>query len=193
VAQGLERIDDVLCAEWAEVFNDISNLGITTLPNGQVSKVVGQAIQAAKTFAENGLDAAELFDVWVRNVCGTPDWDIELWMALVDAPDSVGTSVECLREDQSKCQKQDVLSSTPATSSGTRMMEGKMWFMYNSKDPKGPGRARDIRKVSSLIGALIWMSSVHSWSFAIFLCIIMGGMRSDMSPFTPHVSLSVHQ
>jgi hypothetical protein len=123
--------------------------------------VASQAIRAAKTFAENGLGAAEFFDKWVSDACGIADWDVELWVALLGAPDSVGTSVGCLREDQSKCQRQEVLSSDPVKNSGTRLLEGKLWSMDNSNDPLRSGRAKNIRRGSSLIGALIWVLSMY--------------------------------
>jgi hypothetical protein len=87
------------------------------------------AVSAAKTFAQNGLEAREFFDDWVGDVCGVPDWDSQLWVALLGAPDSVGKSVGCFRKNRGKCRRGEILSSPPVENSGTRLWEGKIYFL----------------------------------------------------------------
>jgi hypothetical protein len=115
----------MLCAEWTQAFNDISNFG-TSIPHSQVRT---QAVSAAKTFAQNGLGAEEFFEGWVGGVCGVLDWDDEVWGGLLGAPDEVGRSVGCFRKDRDKCRRGEILSSHPVESSGTRMLGGKMYFL----------------------------------------------------------------
>jgi len=107
VAQGLEKIDNVICAIWVEAFKDVLEVGINFIPGGEVLTVAGRAVEGAKTFAENGLEAADFFDNWVGSACGLPDWNFDLWTALLGGPDSLGTSVGCLRKNKSKCKRQD--------------------------------------------------------------------------------------
>ena len=112
MAQGLERIDNLSCADWTKALEDIRGGGIDSIPGSQLLTVVGLAVQGAKTFAENGLGTAEFFDNWVGSTCGVPDWSFELWIALLVAPDSLGTSVGCLRKNKSKCKRKDPVPET---------------------------------------------------------------------------------
>ncbi|KAG9521246.1 hypothetical protein KCU93_g7474, partial [Aureobasidium melanogenum] len=116
VAQGLEKIDNILCAIWVEAFKDILEVGINFIPGGEVLTVAGRAVQGAKTFAENSLEAADFFDNWVGDACGVPDWNFDLWTALLGGPDSLGTSVGCLRKNKSKCKRQDPVPDPPKKS-----------------------------------------------------------------------------
>lgn len=116
MAQGLEKIDNIICAVWVEAFKDILEVGINFIPGGEVLTVAGRAVQGAKTFAENGLEAADFFDNWVGDACGVPDWNIDLWTALLGGPDSLGTSVGCLRKNKSKCKRQDLVPDPPTES-----------------------------------------------------------------------------
>ncbi|KAG9520574.1 hypothetical protein KCV07_g4234, partial [Aureobasidium melanogenum] len=116
VAQGLEKIDNILCVIWVEAFKDILEVGINFIPGGEVLTVAGRAVQGAKTFAENSLEAADFFDNWVGDACGVPDWNFDLWTALLGGPDSLGTSVGCLRKNKSKCKRQDPVPDPPKKS-----------------------------------------------------------------------------
>lgn len=116
MAQGLEKIDNVICAIWVEAFKDVLEVGINFIPGGEVLTVAGRAVQGAKTFAENGLEAADFFDNWVGSACGLPDWNFDLWTALLGGPDSLGTSVGCLRKNKSKCKRQDPVPEPPRKS-----------------------------------------------------------------------------
>jgi hypothetical protein len=116
VAQGLEKIDNVICAIWVEAFKDVLEVGINFIPGGEVLTVAGRAVQGAKTFAENGLEAADFFDNWVGSACGLPEWNFDLWTALLGGPDSLGTSVGCLRKNKSKCKRQDPVPEPPRMS-----------------------------------------------------------------------------
>lgn len=116
MAQGLEKIDNVICAIWVEAFKDVLEVGINFIPGGEVLTVAGRAVEGAKTFAENGLEAADFFDNWVGSACGLPDWNFDLWTALLGGPDSLGTSVGCLRKNKSKCKRQDPVPEPPRKS-----------------------------------------------------------------------------
>lgn len=116
MARGLEKIDNIICAVWVETFKNILEVGINFIPGGEVLTVAGRAVQGAKTFAENGLEAADFFDNWVGDACGVPDWNFDLWTALLGGPDSLGTSVGCLRKNKSKCKRQGPVPDPPKKS-----------------------------------------------------------------------------
>ncbi|KAH0163387.1 hypothetical protein KCU67_g5581, partial [Aureobasidium melanogenum] len=78
VTQGLERIDTINCAIWHEVFNQILESGMNSVSDKELLNVAGHAIQGAKTFAENRLQAVDFFEDWVGKICGVPDWDDNL-------------------------------------------------------------------------------------------------------------------
>ena len=77
---------------------------------GQVKTATRLAIEAAKTMAENALPADE-FSSWVT--CDLEDWDfdpVDAFIPLTEMPDSLGTSILCLRKNQKECKK---LNSKP--------------------------------------------------------------------------------
>lgn len=59
-------------------------------------------VSSAKTWLENGLDAASFFTSWVGDVCDMPDWtglNIEtIFLTLAGAADSLGTSKGCFKK-----------------------------------------------------------------------------------------------
>lgn len=116
VAQSLERIDDASCAIWTEALKDILGGGINSIPGGEVLTVAGRAVQGAKTFAENGLGATDFFNNWVGSACGLPNWNLDLWTALLGASNSLGTSVGYPREDKSGCKRQEPNPEPPRQS-----------------------------------------------------------------------------
>lgn len=86
---------------------------MNSVSDKELLNVAGHAIQGAKTFAENRLQAVDFFEDWVGKICGVPDWDDNLWSALLGEPESLGRSVGCLRKDRSECLRQN---SAPAIS-----------------------------------------------------------------------------
>ncbi|KAH0355889.1 hypothetical protein KCU83_g1508, partial [Aureobasidium melanogenum] len=116
VTQGLERTDTINCAMWHKVFNQILESGMKSVYGKELLNVAGQAIQGAKTFAENGLQAVNFFEDWVGQTCGVPYWDDNLWTALLGEPDSLGRSVGCLRKDKSECLRQNPAPAMSYTS-----------------------------------------------------------------------------
>ncbi|KAL9617420.1 MAG: hypothetical protein Q9160_007777 [Pyrenula sp. 1 TL-2023] len=124
LAKGLEKLDNLLCAVMLEAFKTIIEVGIEFVPGGAVLNGAKAAVQGAKSFAENGLEAADFFGDWVSiifqsedlllmhisqvgNACGVPDWNLDLWGGLLGAPDSYGTSIGCKRKNKSACKKPD--------------------------------------------------------------------------------------
>ena len=76
--------------------------GVEFIPEGAGARA---AVQGAKTFAENGLEASSFFGDWVGPACRRPDWNFDLFGALLNQPDSVGVSTGCHRKKG--CQKID--------------------------------------------------------------------------------------
>ncbi|KAL9621687.1 MAG: hypothetical protein Q9160_003940 [Pyrenula sp. 1 TL-2023] len=107
VIEGLARLDNVICAVMLESFKIIVDVGINFVPGGQVLNGAKVAVQGAKTFAENGLEAADFFGNWVGKACGMPEWDFDLWGDLIGAPDDYGTSIGCKKKKKSDCKKLD--------------------------------------------------------------------------------------
>lgn len=90
-----------------EALNTILEVGIDAVPGGAVANGAKTAVQGAKSFAENGLTAASFFDNWIGDACGVPDWNFDLFGALLGAPDSMGTSIGCKRKNKADCKKVD--------------------------------------------------------------------------------------
>ncbi|KAI8150498.1 hypothetical protein K4K49_012275, partial [Colletotrichum sp. SAR 10_70] len=107
VVEALEGIEKAVCAVMLESCNIILQSGVMAIPGGPFLRT---AVQGAKTFVENGLDAASFFDNWVGKACGIPSWDFDLFAVfnpLANAPDSLGESKGCLRKNKSKCKRVD--------------------------------------------------------------------------------------
>ncbi|CAI4216004.1 unnamed protein product [Parascedosporium putredinis] len=85
VIEALQQMDEVFCAVCLSAFDTIIQTGILAIPG------------AAKTFLENGGEAADFFGGWVGKTCNLPDWNFDLlgmvFGVLKDAPDSTATSV----------------------------------------------------------------------------------------------------
>ncbi|KAK1963225.1 hypothetical protein LY78DRAFT_205414 [Colletotrichum sublineola] len=110
IIEGLEQLDNVICAVMLSAFKTIADVGLMFVPGGQASSGVKAAVQGAKSFYENGEDAASFFGNWIGPACGVPDFDFDLSMVfnpLVEAPDSMsrGKTVGCKKK--SGCRKVD--------------------------------------------------------------------------------------
>jgi hypothetical protein len=72
VIEALEQLDNIICAVMVEAFKSILEVGIMFVPGGQAVGAL-RAVQGAKSFVENGLEAADFFDNWVSatllNIC----------------------------------------------------------------------------------------------------------------------------
>ncbi|OHF01134.1 hypothetical protein CORC01_03448 [Colletotrichum orchidophilum] len=90
-----------------EAFQSIIDVGINFIPGGAALNGARAAIQGAKTFAENGLEAASFFGDWVGPACGVHDWNFDLFGALIDAPDSMGVSTGCHKKDKAACKRME--------------------------------------------------------------------------------------
>lgn len=67
VAEGLEKLDNVLCAAMLESFTMIADIGLMAIPGGAVLQGAKTAVKAAKSFYENGVEASGFFGNWVRS------------------------------------------------------------------------------------------------------------------------------
>ncbi|KAK1726785.1 uncharacterized protein BDZ83DRAFT_772939 [Colletotrichum acutatum] len=103
VVEGLAILDKIICAAMLEAFQSIIDVGINFIPGGAALNGARAAVQGAKTFAENGLEAASFFGDWVGPACGVRDWKFDLFGALVNAPDSMGVSTGCHKKDKTAC------------------------------------------------------------------------------------------
>ncbi|KAH7393076.1 hypothetical protein BKA66DRAFT_439188 [Pyrenochaeta sp. MPI-SDFR-AT-0127] len=107
VAEGLSHLDNIICAVMLEAFKTILDVGIMLVPGGAPVNAAMKAVQGAKSFVENGMEAADFFGNWVGKACGVPEWNFDLWGALIGAPDSMGTSIGCKKKNKSECKKMD--------------------------------------------------------------------------------------
>ncbi|KAI1074014.1 hypothetical protein F5B20DRAFT_565224, partial [Whalleya microplaca] len=105
VAEGLAQLDHILCAVMLSAFKTIIEVGIDFVPGGAALNGAKAAVEGAKSFVENGLEAADFFGNWVGDACGVPNWNFDLWNALVVAPDTFGVSIGCKRKNKSSCKK----------------------------------------------------------------------------------------
>jgi hypothetical protein len=112
VIKALPELTKIICAAWFSSFQLIAEAGITAglslVPGGQVAIEARLAVQAAKSFVENGMTAESFFGNWAGETCGVDDWNFDLitvFTSLVNAPDSAGTSIGCLKKNKKDCKK----------------------------------------------------------------------------------------
>lgn len=107
VIEALPQIDNVLCAGFLQTFQVIADTATMIIPGaGQVATAARVAVNAAKTFAENDL-GSEAFGNWIGNTCGLPEGDFKyfsIFDTLIGAPDSMGTSVGCVKKGKKGCK-----------------------------------------------------------------------------------------
>ncbi|KAK8061069.1 hypothetical protein PG997_015290 [Apiospora hydei] len=106
VAEGLEKLGNILCAVFVSAIKEIADVGLMFVPGGASIKGAGQVIQYAKSAYENGMSAADFYNDWVGQACGVPDWSFNLedmFTNLVDAPDSLMGE----KEDEERKKKED--------------------------------------------------------------------------------------
>ncbi|KAI1139979.1 hypothetical protein F5Y05DRAFT_337695 [Hypoxylon sp. FL0543] len=100
VIQALAKLDEVLCAVILSAITTIIEIGIDFVPGGAETEAVKKAVEGAKTFVENGLDAASFFGNWIGDSCGISDFSFNLQDAfdgLSVEPDSLGVSKGCFK------------------------------------------------------------------------------------------------
>lgn len=111
VIEALEKLPDVLYAVALESVKLIVDVGSNFIPGVAPAKTATRlAIEAVKTIAENGLPAED-FPSWIGKTCNLDDWDfdpVDAFIPLSNMPDSLGTSIGCLRKDKKKCKKLDL-------------------------------------------------------------------------------------
>ncbi|KAI0007293.1 hypothetical protein F4779DRAFT_619740 [Xylariaceae sp. FL0662B] len=105
VAEGLQMLDNIICVAMLSAFKTIVEIGIDFVPGGAELNGAKSAVEGAKSFVENGLQAADFFDNWIGDACGVPDWNFDLWNSLVVAPDSFGVSIGCKKKNKADCKK----------------------------------------------------------------------------------------
>ncbi|KAI0852020.1 hypothetical protein F5Y00DRAFT_274259 [Daldinia vernicosa] len=107
VIQGLSKLDNVICAVVLSAVTTLVEEGLDAVPGGASVTAVHKAVEGAKTFVENGLDAISFFSDYIGKSCGVSDFSFNLddvFQGLSDAPDSLGMSKGCFRQNKS-CQK----------------------------------------------------------------------------------------
>jgi hypothetical protein len=67
VAEALEKLDNIICAVMLEAFKQIIDVGLMFVPGGQAVGAM-RAVQGAKSFYENGMEAADFFGNWVSTI-----------------------------------------------------------------------------------------------------------------------------
>lgn len=116
VAEGLAKLDNIICAVMLSAFETVAEIGLSFIPGGQSVAAMRLAVQGAKTFAENGLGAANFFGDWIGAACGTSDWNFDptdVFNPLTKMPDSLGTSKGCVRKGKKGCKKVDPVPDRP--------------------------------------------------------------------------------
>ncbi|CAI6330997.1 unnamed protein product [Periconia digitata] len=116
VIKGLEKLDEVICAVTVETFKTIAEVGMDFIPGTIELKAAARLVKGAKSFVENGLDAASYFDNWVGKACGIPEWNFDITDMFGDlsgAPNSLGTSIGCKKKNKSSCKKMDPVPDPP--------------------------------------------------------------------------------
>ncbi|ORY17841.1 hypothetical protein BCR34DRAFT_10171 [Clohesyomyces aquaticus] len=68
VAEALQQLDNIICAVMLESFKQILEIGIDFIPGGAEVNGIRRAVEGAKSFAENGLAAADFFGNWVSSM-----------------------------------------------------------------------------------------------------------------------------
>lgn len=99
VIQGLAELDNVICAVILNAVVTLVEEGIDHVPGGS-SAAIGKAVEGAKTFVENGLDAVSYFSDWIGQTCNIHDFNFDLddiFNGLVAEPDSLGVSKGCFK------------------------------------------------------------------------------------------------
>ncbi|KAI8159249.1 hypothetical protein K4K49_000750 [Colletotrichum sp. SAR 10_70] len=109
VIEGLEQLDSVICAVMLSSLTSIADAGLTFIPGGQAPKTIKAIVQGAKSFYENGAEAASFFGSWIGPACGIPDFNFDITMvfgSLLGAPDSMsrGKPVGCKKKNKNGCR-----------------------------------------------------------------------------------------
>jgi hypothetical protein len=110
VVEALSKLGNILCAIMLSVLEQIVDLAVDLIPGGQAVTAARIAVQGAKSFVKNGMTAASFFGDWIGKVCGVDHWNFDLttvFMGLVNAPDSMGTSIGCFKKNKKDCRKPD--------------------------------------------------------------------------------------
>ncbi|PVH79949.1 hypothetical protein DL98DRAFT_630092 [Cadophora sp. DSE1049] len=120
VAEALEQLDNLLCGILLQAFVTIVEVGISFVPvGGELLAAVKLSIQAAKTFAENALEASSFMDNWVGKACGAPEINFDpfqVFDTLTQFPDEgsvSGTSIGCKRKNKAACKDMPAISAPP--------------------------------------------------------------------------------
>lgn len=111
VLEGLSRLGNVICAVFLSSLETVFEIGINAVPGGQAINGVRRAVEGAKTFVDNSLDAASYFDNWIGDTCDLPDWNFDMMDAIFgklnDATDDMGTSKGCFQKKKSLCKDRE--------------------------------------------------------------------------------------
>lgn len=107
VFEGLSHLDEVICAVMFEAISLTVQIGLAAIPGPGVAISSGMraGINAAKTIAENGMDAAQ-FTNWYSPVCGNGpivediSKTFDIWSAV---PDEVVPGNGCVKKNK-KCK-----------------------------------------------------------------------------------------
>ncbi|KAI1460953.1 hypothetical protein F4805DRAFT_416119 [Annulohypoxylon moriforme] len=103
VIQGLSQLDNVICAVMLTAVVTLVEEGIDKVPGGSSIEAVKKAVEGAKTFVENGLDAVSFFGDWIGKSCNVSDFNFSLddiFDGLSGEPDSLGESKGCFKSNK---------------------------------------------------------------------------------------------
>lgn len=96
---------------------EIVEVGIQFVPGPSAVGAVTKTVRAAKTFAENGLDAASFFGDWIGPACEAPNYDFRIedaFSSLTQMPDELGRGPGCQqRRFKSACTGRGAPAKTP--------------------------------------------------------------------------------
>ncbi|KAK4443009.1 hypothetical protein QBC34DRAFT_499274 [Podospora aff. communis PSN243] len=111
VMEGLAKLEEVICATMLSTLELFVQSALDFIP---VTAPVGAAltaarvVQGAKTFVENGVEAASFFGDWIGPTCKIPEFKFDItsvFTNIVGSSDGIGTSVGCLKMNKAECSK----------------------------------------------------------------------------------------
>ncbi|KAI1766486.1 hypothetical protein GGR53DRAFT_528579 [Hypoxylon sp. FL1150] len=93
VIEGLSQLDNVICAVIIQAIVTLLEDGLENVPAGASIAAIEKAVEGAKTFSENGLDALSYFGDYIGKACAISNFNFDLtgvFDQLTEQPDDLG-------------------------------------------------------------------------------------------------------
>ncbi|KAK0648415.1 hypothetical protein B0T16DRAFT_491216 [Cercophora newfieldiana] len=119
VVEGLGKLDEVICATMLSSLDLFVQAAIdfipATVPIG-VAATAARVVQGAKTFVENGVEAASFFGNWVGPACNIPEFHFDIgsvFTNIISSSDGLGASKGCFKKNKADCTKPKPVPAKP--------------------------------------------------------------------------------